>query len=49
MLAVPPLLELLFAGASAFAGPAAPVSNDAPATIFSAAAFPATTAAPLLL
>jgi hypothetical protein len=34
MLAVPPLLELLFAGASAFAGPAAPVAIDALATVF---------------
>jgi hypothetical protein len=33
MLAVPPLLELLFAGASAFAGPAAPVAIDALAAV----------------
>jgi hypothetical protein len=33
MLAVLPLLELLFAGAATFAGPAAPVAIDAPAAI----------------
>jgi hypothetical protein len=44
-----PLLELLFAVASAFAGPAAPVAIDALAAIFSTAVFLAATAAPLLL
>jgi hypothetical protein len=28
-----PLLELLFAGAATFAGPAAPVAIDVPATV----------------
>jgi hypothetical protein len=49
MLAIPPLLELLFAGASFFAGPATPVAIDALATVFSTATFPAATAVPLLL
>ncbi len=49
MLAVQPSLELLFAGAAAFAGPATPVAIDAPAIVYSAAAFLTVTAAPLLL
>jgi hypothetical protein len=49
MLVGPPLLELLFAGASAFAGPATPVAIDAIAAVFSTAAFPAATAVLLLL
>jgi hypothetical protein len=44
-----PLLELLFAEASAFAGPATPVAIDALAAVSSTAAFPVATTAPLLL